>query len=166
MSRFKVFYDNGEQIFYKINTLDDLLDLQRFSTYRFKKFHELLGYEDSKNRNNERAAKRKAKAVVSDLIKMIATEMIEENMVYIFPMRNFGYMRVANMTNKFPDKEIKNHYHQMKVFGANNGKYYCPVIILSDLVKYANGNKYYRVRFSRVFNKKLGRCIINGNTYN
>ena len=65
MSKRKYWKNEDGGFFYKINYLDDILDISRFKKRRFKDFKELLKLR------TEREAKKKAKDVFTDFLSVL-----------------------------------------------------------------------------------------------
>ncbi len=149
----KVYYTEGLKIWHRVANVDDLLDEKRHKPKGFNSIKELLGI------STDRAAKGKAKEVIDDFLQMVGDDLIYNKDIFIFPVRDFGYMAIGDKTGFY-------HHRNMPIrdFFESGGKRFGPVLYLNRRVSKTN-KKFYHMRFTRPFRLKLQEQIKSGQRY-
>jgi len=150
MSKRKYWKNEDGGFFYKINYLDDILDISRFKKRRFKDFKELLKLR------TEREAKKKAKDVFTDFLECMSEDLIEQNDAFVLPIIKMGYLKISDTADP---KRIDFRYDQ-----TAGGKIYTPRLKLDKRITLKN-KKHYRVRFNQKIRMKMFQLIQNGHKY-
>lgn len=149
--KFRVFRERkiGIDIKYMIANVDDLVDLKKNRTYSIKNYKEIFGVD------RERKGKQLAKDMFTDMMKMMADDMIEKNYAVVFPYHKFGYMSVADNSkiNKSFNFNIETSSH-----GSGLKLYLDPKIG-------KNNKKLYRARFVRPLRHKVAALERAGHKY-
>ena len=135
---YKKRYHYGESIVWATkNNLDDVFNLKRFPSARFKSFRKLFGMKQ------ERPAQQKAKDLMKKMLAMMATDMIEHNDSFTFPLHKFGFIRVGNLdTHKI--KPWKSHFDPLHI-----GQRYGGVAVLSSIMRGVTGNVRLRLKLTQ-----------------
>ena len=82
--------------YYLVNEIEDLLDLNRFRLKRkFHSFNDLL----FKGKGTEAVAKSTAEDIIEDFFGLVADSMIDDYDRYVFPVTDFGLMKVRTIHN-------------------------------------------------------------------
>ena len=135
---------------FRINYIDDVLDLDRFKKRSFKDFKELLG------KPTEREAKQIAKNVLTSFLKLVVTDLIENNEIFIFPLKDFGYVKISNTANP----RRKDYFYDI----LSEGKIWTPKLFLNkDLIK--KNKKHYKFRFTQEIRIRMAELIKSGHKY-
>ena len=130
--KIKVFKYNNEELFYKVNNADDLLDTSRFRG---------LGSPDIKTHlgmAQERPARQLAKRIFFEMMILIAYDMIFEAIYFVFPIEKWGCMGIMDTT----DTNRADYEYNLKT----RGTYLKPVLIRNKMRRY--WNKFYYIRFN------------------
>lgn len=143
-------YDNSDDavLRYIVNNVEDLYNTDRFKTDM--KFSEML------NTSKERDAKRKARKLFTEMMEMIADDLIYNNDNFVFPFREFGSMCVTDIASR----GILNYRYKYDTDGAIYGL----KVGLSKRVRDHN-LKFYRGRFNRENQNKVNELIAQGHRY-
>lgn len=150
MPKNKYWKDNESGFYYKVNYLDDILDLSRFKNRKFKDFKELLSLK------TEREAKKKAKDVFTDFLELMVDDLIESNDIFVLPIINMGYLKITNTAN--PERS------DYRLEKTSSGKIYTPRLKLDKRITWKN-KKYYKVRFNQKIRMRMFELITNGHKY-
>lgn len=135
---------------FKVNYLDDVLDLNRFKKRSFKDFKELL------DKPTEREAKKLAKDVFTSFLKLLVVDLIENNEIFILPIRNFGYIKISNTAN---------HRRKDYVYDImSDGKIWTPKVFLHERVIKRN-KKHIKLRFNQKIRIRMAELIQSGHKY-
>jgi len=148
--KYKTWEAYGNQFTYKVNLLDDVLDLTRFKNRPFVDFKEVLKMP------REREAKKLAKDVFTFFLKRLAEDLIYENDIFVLPLPSFGYIKVANTANP----RRKDYFYDIE----SDGKIWTPRIKL-DPMNIRRTKKHYKVRFNRDLRNKMQDLIESGHKY-
>jgi hypothetical protein len=148
----KWFSSSSYSGFIKVNTLDDMIDLNRFPFRSFKTIKEVT------RKTNERTAELKAKQILSDFFGMVAHDMIDDRAVFLLPVKRFGFMRIGDI-GRDPGAERYNARIQDD-FMVPGGK-----IHLDPLIKKINGGKDYRFKMIRPLHERLRENKYKGVRY-
>lgn len=135
---------------FKVNYIDDVLDLERFTKRSFTDFKGLLGMP------REREAKQKAKDVLTSFLKVLAQDLIVNNEIFIFPVRNFGYVKITNTANP----RRKDYFYDIE----SEGKIFTPKLTLDNRLLKIN-KKHYKLRFNQVLRIQMMNLIQSGHKY-
>ena len=134
------------------NNLDDLVDEQRFPWKPWTTLKEFLGIA------HDRAAKQKAKDIFCDMMQMVATDMIDDRAVFVFPKRNFGFMRIGDVS---VDDREKKYFRRVE----NDFKVPGGMVYLDRLVTRVNGGKMYRFKMVGPLMRRLRENRFKGIQY-
>lgn len=135
---------------FKINYIDDVLNVERQKKRSFTDFKELLGL------HREREAKQKAKDVFTDFLKLLADDLIDNNEIFVFPKRGFGYIKIANTANP----RRKDYFYDIE----SEGKIFTPKLLLDKSVLRIT-RKHYKLRFNQNLRIKMYLKISQGHKY-
>ena len=133
---------------YEVNNLDDL-----FNTKRFEFDDYFMHMFQTKN---ERTGIKKAKDLFTEMMEMIAEDMIYNNSVFIFPYPRFGDMWVADIGNR----GILNYRYNIDTDGA----VYSLKIGISNRIR-EKSKVFHRGRFNEINQKKLNKMVQVGHRY-
>jgi len=138
--------------FVKNNNLDDVIDRKRFQFRNFKTLKEVT------KETTERAAELKSKEMISDRFQMIASDMIDDRAVFVFPVHKFGFMRIGDIGNDpGGDKYTKRIEDDFLVPGGK--------LVLDPIIRKVNGDKHYRFKMVRPLHDRLRQNKFNGLRY-
>lgn len=135
MALTRVYHKGDRRIFVRRLNLDDLfskgIDLKRV----LKEPH-------------ERAARQKAKGLMTLMLQRMAHDLIEEQSVFVFPRFRFGFVRVAEL-KPYVDTEryFLDPRHDFQVFG--------PVVVLNSMIRRVNGGRRYGLKLVRPWMEKI-----------
>ena len=122
---YKKRYHYGESIVWATkNNLDDVFNLKRFPSARFKSFRKLFGMKQ------ERPAQQKAKDLMKKMLAMMATDMIEHNDSFTIPLHKI--------------KPWKSHFDPLHI-----GQRYGGVAVLSSIMRGVTGNVRLRLKLTQ-----------------
>lgn len=123
----------------RTNDLDDLLDAKRFPPK--ESLGEILGM-------NEDRALKLARRMVKSFFKHLAISMIEDRTKFVLPVKNFGVMRIGNISeDPGSERYFVDPENDFKVAG---GKIY----LTEDVLK-RNGSRMYRFKLVHKYIKIL-----------
>jgi len=142
--------NRGFNYTYRVNYLDDVLDIDRFKKRKFTDFKELF------KTNRERKAKKLGKDIFTDFLKLLSQDLIENNDIFVFPEKNFGYIKVTNTANS----NRKDYRYNIE----SEGKIFTPRIKLDNRLLKRN-KKHYKVRFNQKLRHKMYELITDGHKY-
>ena len=148
--QYKQWESTGISYAFKLNLLDDVLDLDRFDKRSFKDFKELLRLD------KERQAKRLAKKIYTDFLKLVAQDLIVNNDMFVMPMKGFGYIKVSNTAN--PNRE--DYVYDIE----SDGKIWCPRLRVDQEIQKKN-KRHYKVRFNQTLRIQMADMILKGHKY-
>lgn len=152
MSRRRLYSTHNYYGWVTQNNLDDLCDEKRFVFKRFDSLTSLLGI------SHTRHAKQKAKDMFSDMMQMVAADMIEDRVSFVFPRRRSGYMYLGNINNEPGSERYESHvFNDFKIVGGK--------IANSSITKRLNGQKTYRFKMTREWIGKLRSAQYSGKQY-
>ncbi len=80
--KYKTWKNSGFSFVYKVNYLDDVLDIGRFKKRKFSDFKELF------KTNRERKAKKMGKDIFTDFLKLLSTDLVDNNDIFILPEKH------------------------------------------------------------------------------
>lgn len=135
---------------FKINYIDDVFDLERFKKRSFKNFKELLG------KPTEREAKQIAKNVFTSFLKLMVDDLIENNEIFVFPIRTFGYTKISNTANT----RRKDYVYDI----LSDGKIWTPKLFLDERIL-KNNKKHFKLRFNQNIRNRMRELIESGHKY-
>lgn len=149
--KFRTFKEKttGLEIKYLIANVDDLIDLKKNRTYSINNYKEIFGVD------RERKAKQLAKDMFTDMMKMMADDMIEKNYAIVFPYHKFGYMSVADNSKINPEFNFN-----IETNGHGSGLKLC----LDHRIG-RNSKKLYRARFVQPLRQKVAEMERAGHKY-
>ena len=148
--RYKYFERDGICFTFKINSVEDTLDLNRFKRRSFKDFKEVL------KMNRERAAKKLAKDMVVSLLKRISHDLIYNNEIFIFPIPAFGYVKISNTANF----NREDYVYDIE----SDGKIWTPKFKVNPDI-WKKNKKHYKIRFNQTLRQKMFDLIQTGHKY-
>lgn len=96
----------------------------------------------------EREARQLAKDIFSDMCQRMATDMVQDQSVFVFPHYKFGFVRIADLSRFM--NTAKYHYdlrYEGKVFG--------PVVVLNNMIRRVNGGRNYGLKLIGPFMQKI-----------
>ena len=146
----KTWINKGFKFVYRVNYLDDVLDINRFKKRKFADFKDLFKMD------RERKAKKLGKDIVTDFLKLLSEDLIDNNDIFVFPEKNFGYIKVTDTANS----NRKDYIYNVD----SEGKIFTPRIKLDDRIVKRN-KKHYKVRFNQALRHKMYENITNGHKY-
>jgi len=146
----KTWTNKGFKFAYRVNYLDDVLDISRFTKRKFTDFKDLFKMD------RERKAKKLGKDIVTDFLKLLSEDLIDNNDIFVFPEKNFGYIKVTDTSNS----NRKDYIYNV----SSEGKIFTPRIKLDDRIVKRN-KKHYKVRFNQTLRNKMYEKIIDGHKY-
>ena len=150
--KFKIHRDRetGYKIKHIVMNVEDLVSLKLNPTYKIKNYKSIFKITD------EKIATQKAKELFTEMLVMMAHDMIEKNYAIVFPFQDFGYMAVHDVSNV----NDPNYRFQIETNGKHNGLKLC---LKERLSKY--NKKHYNARFVRPLRTKLLELTKAGHTY-
>jgi len=148
--KYKMWKYKGKKFSFKVNYLDDVLNILRFKKRTFKDFKDLF------NIDRERKAKKLAKDIFTDFLKTLSTDLIENNNIFVLPERNMGYVKISNTANP------KRYDYTYNV--NTEGKIFTPRIKLDKRIHERN-KKHYKVRFNQLLRQRMFELINDGHKY-
>jgi hypothetical protein len=142
--------NNNLDFYFEIANVEDIVKIrQDIGNGKIKSYREVF------KTKTERQALKKAKDMFTDMMKLMADDLIYNNYAIVFQYLNFGYMSVA---------EVKNEYENYKFDIETQGKQYGLRLFLSPDIGRAN-KKRYKGKFVRTQKEKLKEQISKGHTY-
>jgi len=148
---YKQFTSDDISYAFKVNSISDLLDLDRFEKRSFGSFKELLKMD------RETEAKKLAKDIFVSFLKKLSQDLIVENDIYIFPSPKFGYIKISNTA----DRKREDYVYDID----SDGKIFTPKLRIDPaLVK--RSKKHYKLRFNGTLRMQMYNLIQNGHKYN
>ena len=148
--RYNQFTFGGISYAYKINSISDVLDTNRFKKRSFNSYKELL------NMRRETEAKKVATDVFVSFLKKLSEDLMVENNIYVFPSPGFGYIKISNTA----DVDRDDYVYDIE----SEGKIWTPrVKINSEITK--RSKKHYKLRFNLNLRRKMFKLIQEGHKY-
>ena len=148
--KYKRWESNGFGYTFKINYIDDVLDLKRFEKRSFKSFKEVLKLKQ------EREASQIAKNVFTSFLKAVAHDLIVNNEIFVFPIPSFGYIKISNTANP----KRKGYVYDIE----SDGKIWTPKLTLDKTLLKRN-KKHYKLRFNQNLRLQMCDLIMSGHKY-
>lgn len=150
--KIKIFTDRrtGFRFKYFVSNVNDYIKLEKD-----KKTEVISSYKKIFKVDREKKAQQLAKDMFTDMMKMMAADMIERNDAVVFPYRNFGYMCVSDVSSK-----IKNPRFDV----LSGGKIYGLKLGLDHKV-WETSNKFYRGRFNQENRHRIMNLVQKGHKY-
>lgn len=150
--KFKTFRNrsSGQMINYEIANVKDLVKIIHDVGNEIEK------YKDVFNTKTEREGVQKAKDMFTDMMIMMADDMIHSNYAIVFPYKEFGFMYVGDVS--MPDHP--NYQFDIETNGKVNGL----VLRLHQRLNRFN-NKFYKGKFVRPLKNKVYELTKNGHAY-
>lgn len=148
--RYEQFNSDGISYACLINSISDVLDLKRFQKRSFDNYRTLL------KKSTEAEASKLATDIFVLFLKKLSYSLIEENDIYVFPFKDFGYLKISNMAN--PNREDY-------VYDINSdGKVWAPKLKLNNELNKINKKKY-KFRFNEKLRMRMFELIKQGHKY-
>lgn len=156
MAKSILFSSPGYNAWVKRNTLDDLLDMERFGdsitgsrivSWRklFKSFSQKEGHQ-------------KAKGLVRRMFELMANDMLTNQDTFVLPEKNFGFMRIASMNHRMDTSHRAFNIDTENIhFGG--------VIVLHRSVQRSIGGKMYLFKLTRPWLEKLRDLTSKGHRW-
>jgi len=148
--KYRTWINRGFRFGYKVNLLDDVLDIKRFTKRTFSSFKDLFKLD------RERKAKKLAKDIFTDFLRLLAEDLIENNNIFVFPEKNFGYVKISNTANA----SRKDYVYNIE----SDGKIFTPRIKLDKRI-FNRTKKHYKIRFNQLLRCKMFDLITSGHKY-
>lgn len=148
---YKQFTNDEISYAFKVNSISDVLDLNRFNKRSFSSFKELLKMK------RETEAKKLAKDILVSFLKKLSQDLIVENNIYIFPSPKFGYIKVSNTA----DSSREDYVYDIE----SDGKIFTPKLRIDPKLVLRN-KKHYKLRFNGTLRMQMFNLIQNGHKYN
>lgn len=152
MSTVKAFtFPDAPTFFSKRNTLDDVLDLDRFLYRDFKSFKQLLACP------TEQESKRLAKDLFYRMFKHMLTDVIEHNDHFVLPKHRSASLRIGNL-DEYRKKGLENARRDIKY----DDKLYGGVVIMHPLMRACVGGRRYQWKLTRRTRKRMDQLQEKG----
>lgn len=146
MAKSILFSSPGYNAWVKRNTLDDLVDMERFGdtitgtrivSWRklFKSFSQKEGHQ-------------RAKKIVRRMFELMASDMLTNHDTFVFPEKDFGFMRIASMNHR-----VDTSHRPFDIDTENI--HFGGVIILQQSVQRSIGGKMYFFKLTQSWLEKL-----------
>lgn len=146
------------KFWYLINNVDDLIDLDDNPYLDVDSFVEFFSIEGL---TTERAAKQKARNIITDFFRMVAEDLIENNDVFVFPQYRFGRMYVGDVSGLTWKGYHRNVGKNMIDAGGKTPG--LKLIINGKTNRYSS--KMYRGKFNRVNSNRITNKVLQGHKY-
>lgn len=127
---------------------------------RVANLDDLLGSHDYKELGpaQKRQARQAAKELFVTMMGMVADDMVENKASFVFPRRDFGFMRIGDIS---ADCGGYRYVGSVK----NDFRYYGGKVFLNKIVRGCNGGKLYRFKLIRKRHQRMLELIQYGRNY-
>lgn len=85
------------------HSLTDLMSTYDLQVENFDSWKELLGM------TNETRARKKAKAVLADMLELLKHELVQQENAFVIPVHKFGYLKITDVLKRWrmPPKRVR-----------------------------------------------------------